>query len=133
MKFIKNDGGRASAGFKGEANDCVTRSFAIITGKPYKEVYDLINKVAGSPVARKGVPKKITQQVAKELGLVWVPTMKVGTGCKVHLDPAELPSGRIAVSVSKHVTAVINGTLHDTFDCTREGTRCVYGYWKLKD
>jgi hypothetical protein len=24
---------------------------------------------------------------------------------------------------------VIDGVLHDTHDCTRGGTRCVYGYW----
>jgi len=34
------------------------------------------------------------------------------------------------VSVSKHYTAVIDGELHDTWDCSRAGSRCVYGYWK---
>jgi len=24
---------------------------------------------------------------------------------------------------------VIDGVLHDTHDCSRDGTRCVYGYW----
>lgn len=31
----------------------------------------------------------------------------------------------------KHVCAVINGVIHDTFDSSREGSRCVYGYWKF--
>lgn len=30
---------------------------------------------------------------------------------------------------SKHLAAVVDGVLHDTYDCTREGTRCVYGYY----
>jgi hypothetical protein len=50
----------------------------------------------------------------------------------VHLKESELPSGRIIVAVSKHLTAVINGEIHDTYDCSREGTRCVYGYYVKK-
>ena len=44
MEFIYNDGGRAAAGFKGSAGDCVTRSIAIAAGKPYQEVYDALFK-----------------------------------------------------------------------------------------
>ena len=47
--------------------------------------------------------------------------MKVGQGCKVHLREDELPSGRIIVSVSKHLTAVIDGGCHDTYDPSRDG------------
>lgn len=56
--------------------------------------------------------------------------MGIGTGCRVHLRADELPVGRIIVAVSKHYAAVVDGVLRDTFDCSREGTRCVYGYWK---
>lgn len=55
--------------------------------------------------------------------------MSIGTGCKVHLTSNELPAGRLIVKVSKHLTAVINGVVHDTHDPSREGTRCVYGYY----
>ena len=41
----------------------------------------------------------------------------------------ELPSGTLIVSCSKHITVVKEGVLHDTYDCSRRGTRCVYGYW----
>ena len=34
------------------------------------------------------------------------------------------------MSVSKHITAVVDGVIHDTFDPSRDGTRCVYGYWQ---
>ena len=51
----------------------------------------------------------------------------------MHLDPAELPSGRIVVSLSKHYTALVDGIIHDTHDPSRGGTRCVYGYWTQKD
>lgn len=68
----------------------------------------------------------------QELGFIWTPTMQVGSGCQVHMRKDELPAGRLVVSLSKHYAAVIDGTLHDTHDCTRGGTRCVYGYWALK-
>lgn len=30
---------------------------------------------------------------------------------------------------SKHLTCVKDRVLYDTYDCSRDGTRCVYGYW----
>jgi len=56
--------------------------------------------------------------------------MAIGQGCKVHLRAEELPPGRLVVQVSKHVTAVIDGVIYDTHDCSRGGTRCVYGLWR---
>ena len=55
--------------------------------------------------------------------------MKIGSGCTVHLLADELPKGRLVVSVSKHEVAVIDGEIHDIYDCSRDGSRCVYGYY----
>lgn len=139
MDFIYNDGGRAAAGYKGNAGDCVVRSIAIATGKSYQEVYDGINALAknerkgkrkrGKSSARTGVYKNTTRKYLFSLGWKYVPTMKIGTGCKVHLCKAELPAGRLIVQVSKHMTAVIDGVIHDTYDPSRGGSRCVYGYF----
>jgi len=135
MNFVFNDGGRSAAGYLGSTRDCVVRSIAIVTGMPYKQVYDDINKLSKkmsdkNSSSRTGVMKKTYKTYLKNLGYVYTPTMGIGTGCKVHLKAEELPAGRLLVSVSKHLTAVINGVLHDTYDCTRNNTRCVYGYWK---
>jgi hypothetical protein len=68
-----------------------------------------------------------------ELGFDWVACMGIGSGCKVHLRAAELPPNcRLVVAVSKHYTCVVNGVLEDTWDCSRGGRRCVYGYWRLR-
>jgi hypothetical protein len=56
--------------------------------------------------------------------------MQIGNGYKVHLKNEELPADRLVDSLSKHSAAVIDGVLHDIYDCTRDGTRCVYGYYK---
>ena len=58
--------------------------------------------------------------------------MGIGTGCKFHLKKEELPMGDIIVKLSKHISVVRDGIINDTYDCSRNETRCVYGYWKLK-
>lgn len=134
MKYQFNDGGRAAAGFKGETRDCVTRAIAIAAELPYQAIYDRINEMAkpddGRPDgARVGVQKSTRRELLAEMGWKWTPTMGIGTGCRVHLKEGELPMGRLIVSVSRHMVAVIDGVIHDTHDCSRNGTRCVYGYY----
>lgn len=151
MRFEYDDGGREAAGFKGKTGDCVCRSIAIATGKPYKEVYDALNALGkaekprkrGRSSARTGIQIPTIRKYMASIGWTWVPCMQIGQGCKVHLTDGELPMGRLVVSVSKHCTAVIDGVIHDTHDPQREihwmeggkptghiSRRCVYGYFK---
>lgn len=58
MKFVYNDGGRAEAGYIGDTRDCVCRAIAIAAQRPYKEVYDLINKYAKNERITKRNPKR---------------------------------------------------------------------------
>jgi hypothetical protein len=44
-----------------------------------------------------------------------------------------LPNGRLIARCSRHLVAVIDGVIHDTHDSSRDGTRCVYGYWTAPD
>ena len=138
MNWTHDDGGRAYYGFKGTAGDCVTRAIAIATCKPYNEVYNALNGIAATErankrgkksSARNGVFKKTYEKYLKSIGWEWTPTMHIGSGCTVHLKADELPKGRLIVSLSKHYAAIIDGTLHDLYDCSRNETRCVYGYW----
>ncbi len=139
MKFVYDDGGRHDAGYKGIAHDCVCRAIAIITEKPYQEVYEIINtlskeeKLTGRKkkrsTARTGVFRKTYHDYLKSLGYIWVATMGIGTGCKIHLRKEELPNGHLLVKISKHLTAIIDGVLYDTYDCSRNENRCVYGYY----
>jgi hypothetical protein len=130
-----NDGGRAAAGYKGQANDCVARAIAIFTERPYREIYQELalaeQQVTGIKSARNGISKKAYKKYIEEtLGLAWVPTMKIGQGTTTHLKAGELPNhGRLLVSVSKHMVTMIDGVIHDTHDPSRGGTRAVYGYW----
>lgn len=139
MKLVINDGGRSKY-FKGTTGDCVCRAICNATGKDYKEIYDLINQIAkkertgkrkkGKSNARTGVYNYTDKEIIENiLGWKWVPTMTIGSGCKVHLNEYDLPSGTLIVRVTRHLTCVKDGVLYDTYDCSRNGTRCVYGYW----
>jgi hypothetical protein len=158
VQFIYDDGGRAAAGFKGKCGDCVTRSIAIATGKPYADVYRELRAAVGEYASarrtrearrikrrgvsvRDGVAREIYEPYLLSLGWRWVPTMQIGQGCRVHLVDGELPMGRIIVRLSGHLAAVIDGAIHDTYDPRRatiiceDGIqrithRCVYGYFQ---
>ncbi len=151
MEFVYNDGGRAEAGYKGTTGDCVCRAFAIATGKPYKTVYDDINRIAQNERtgkrkkttsnARTGVHRYTEKKLAALYGFKWIPTMKIGEGCKVHLTAEELPAGTIIVAVARHLVCVKDGVIHDTYNSSikqhydADGNlitnekRCVYGYF----
>lgn len=176
LSFEKDDGGRAAAGFKGTAGDCVCRAIAIASGRPYGEVYQRLADGMGSQrqtkrmrakhkraSARSGIltTRKWFRDYMAELGFEWVPTMGIGTGCRVHLADGELPMGRLIASVSKHYTAIIDGVIRDNHDPRRDRyvnvappsdmrdlqpgehrningiwrltRRCVYGYWRKTD
>jgi ketosteroid isomerase-like protein len=142
--FVYNDGGRRAAGFKGDTGDCVTRAVTIASGKPYAEVYAFMAKMNGEQRVTKRTRQSATRRSARHgvytrrkwfkdymasLGFRWTPTMTIGSGCKVHLKADELPAGRLVAHLSRHAVAVIDGVVHDTYDPSRDGTRCVYGYW----
>ena len=126
--------------------DCVPRAITIATELPYQVVYDELKRrqeelrlksnskwaYEKKPHRNKphfGTYKGVYRPYLEELGWSWKPTMGIGTGCKVHLKADELPKGRILCQVSNHVVAVIDGIINDTYDPSREGTRCVYGYF----
>ena len=85
MKFQFDDGGRAAAGYKGTAGDCVCRSIAIATGKTYQEVYDGLNAMAklerrgkkkrSISSARDGVYRQTIHRYMASLGWQWRPTI----------------------------------------------------------
>lgn len=135
--FAYNDGGRRDAGFSGVVGDCVVRAFAIAADLPYRRVYDDLSDMCVSmapkrgPVAHPstGVPMPVAKMWMAEHGWTWTPTMGIGTGCLTHLSASELPAGRLVARVSKHVCAVVDGVVHDLYDPSRDGSRCVYGVW----
>ena len=136
MRFVRDDGGRGTAGFQGRAGDCVVRALAIAMQRPYADVYRELaegnaserqtkhsGRASGRRTARDGI--NVRRQWFKEYmgrhGWRWTPTMHIGSGCVVHLADGELPMGRLIVSVSRHYTAVVDGVIRDTHDPSERG------------
>jgi len=86
-----------------------------------------LNATGSSP--RNGNHRNVFHNYILGHGFEWVPTMKVGAGCQVHLRASELPGGTLIVKVSKHLTTVKNSVILDTHNPSRGGSRCVYGYY----
>lgn len=142
MDFVYSTGGRENYFKQTNVRDCVTRAIANATGMDYLEVYNGINaeakkehkgkRMRGRSTARNGVYKgTIKRYIEGVLGWVWVPCMGIGTGCQTHLCEDELPKkGNYILNLSGHLSCIKDGVLYDTYDCSRNGTRCVYGYWR---
>ena len=117
----------------------------------YKEVYNDINELAKrertgkhkkkTSSARDGVYKNTSRKLAEQYGFKWIPTMKVGEGCKVHLVADEIPGGTIIVKLTKHLVCVKDGVIQDIYNSSikqyydedgqliTNDRRCVYGYY----
>ena len=108
LGFELNDGGREAAGFKGGAGDCVVRAIAIAAELPYMQVYEdlrtanavyadqrndkLARRLAAKGASpRNGNHRNVFHDYILGHGFDWVPTMKIGAGCQVHLLANELP------------------------------------------
>ncbi len=142
--FIYDDGGRAASGFRGKTGDCAVRALAIALEANYDDVYKEIKALMHDEryakcfnaflngkdrTPRRGVPMRILRDYLASRGWHWHATMRIGSGCRVHLRENELPKGRVIARCSRHLVTLVDGVLHDIFDASREGTRCVYGYW----
>jgi len=145
--WVFDDGGKPES-IKGKG-DCVVRAIAIAGQIRYEDVADALRprctelnrkaaagkrkRLSGRSSVTGGVHKEVYHQWLLDQGWTWTPTMKIGQGCKVHLRADELPSGRLIARLSKHLCAVVDGVIHDIHDPSRDGTRCVYGYYSKKE
>jgi hypothetical protein len=139
MEWKYNDGGRKLAGYKGTVGDCGIRALSICLQLPYDEVVKtcemffkkerITKRKRTRSSVKNGIYTTTFHKITQHYGLKWTPLMGIGTGCKVHLNADELPKGRLICNVSKHYSAVVDGVLNDTYDSSRNGNRCVYGYW----
>lgn len=122
--FVKDDGGRAAAGFKGRTGDCVTRATAIISGLPYKDIYTMMaeanatskqaaKKGKAQKTARNGIYRKDYEKVFSTIGLTKV---KLPQGPRPTYSEAYEAYGDCIVTTRGHMAAIKDGNLRDTFD-----------------
>jgi|SRR5271165_257020 len=119
MKWVYSDGGRFAAGYKCHVGDYACRALSIATGHSYRDVQSKLKKL--DPINPRG--RGGYRDYLRYCGWGWIPTEEV------YFSAEELPIGRLVVQIEKHIAAVIDGVLFDTFDSSREGTILIEGYW----
>ena len=130
--LVPDDGGRAKAGFKGDAGDCVTRAIAIAEGRDYAEVRaDLMEatkewrttsrsraaKRCKSNSVRNGTRAVVYRPYLESRGWTRKSLVKFGCPERKYMTPEDVPSGRVMVEMPKHIAAIIDHKLHDNWDC----------------
>ena len=107
--FYYNDGGRVESGRRGIAGDCAVRAMAIALELDYDACY-----------------KEIYDAILKRHGWVWHSAPKF-KGVKARAE--DMPDGVVIARQARHFVAVIDGAVHDIWNCSH---KMVYGYWAKK-
>lgn len=134
IRFVRDDGGRARAGYRGIAGDCVARALTIIAGADYRTVYrDLAraNHAAGGPrSARNGISKRAYPSVFEAYGLRKIP---IRPGARLTFTEAHAMHGDCIVTTTKHVCALKGGALRDIYDCRTYPWTDQYGRPEMRE
>ena len=128
MDFVKTDGGRKGAGYKttkAYGNDCVVRSISIALNEDYRTVFvelmELGLEMGGYPSM-----KPVWEAYLENKGWTKNKCPRDARGKLIKLrDWKDYPS-RAVVLNSGHLTAIVDGAVHDAWDCRY---RPVNSYW----
>lgn len=127
--WVLSDGGRSQSKRSAQKNDCTVRALAIARGLPYDEAYDIL-KDAGRKCSRgfDFVRWIATQPWATKIAFPAAKGQRRMTPAQFCIDH---PRGTFILRVSKHVFAVVDGVVHDTFE--NRPDRCVYTAFRVED
>ena len=133
IDYRYDDGGRAAVGYRGRTGDCVVRAIAICTGEDYRAVYLTMaehmkrNGYAASGNAyatrerNRKAPRSKGQIAARRvqdrvLEAYGFRKVRLPTGARPTFTEAHHQFGDCVVGTTKHVAAIVDGALRDTFD-----------------
>lgn len=102
--------------------DCVIRCISILTQKSWRKVYDELSDLAGDKGLMFDDVAFVEDYLDDRYGRECHYSKKVGEFA------AEHPFGKYAVTMTGHITAIIDGVIYDTFDPSERIMRCA---WKI--
>lgn len=105
--------------------DCVIRAVSKVTGKSWKDAYEMMCKIGMDNYTMPNSDKAI-EVVAKQLKFKKV-TYKAGERKMLKDWVKDHKKGIFLVRVSGHLTSVVNGVVYDSWDCT---DYCVTSYFE---
>ena len=117
VDYTYDDGGRKADGFKARfARDCSARAMAIASQTPYREMYDALAYTkkldGGKRTARDGMELHISNIVLEQLGFKW----KDVNAKDMTITQAYELYGDCIIRIHRHMLAVMNGVVRDTWD-----------------
>ena len=133
IDYRYDDGGREAAGYRDRTGDCVVRAIAICAREDYRAVYLTMaehmkrngyaasgNAYATRERSRKA-PRSKGQIAARRvqdrvLEVYGYRKVRLPAGARPTFTEAHRRYGDCIVGTTKHVAAVVNGALRDTFD-----------------
>ena len=103
--------------------DCVIRCLAILTNRPWREIYNELSDLAGDMGLMFDDVEFVENYLDDRYDRECHYSKKVGEFAR------EYPRGRYAVTMNGHITAIINGVIYDTFDPSDRIMRCA---WRIE-
>ena len=133
IDYRYDDGGREAAGYRGRIGDCVVRAIAICTGEDYRAVYLTMaehmkrngHAASGNAYAtrerNRKAPRSKGQLIARRvqdrvLEVYGFRKVSLPAGARPTFTEAHRRYGDCILGTTKHVAAVVNDALRDTFD-----------------
>lgn len=103
-------------------DDCAIRAISLAENRTWNETYDRLSDMARS----KGLMFNSVEFIEDYLDYNYL--RECHSSKTVGEFANEYPKGTYLVTMSDHITAVINGVIYDTFDCSDRIMRCA---WKI--
>ena len=133
IDYRYDDGGRADAGYRGKTGDCVVRAIAISASEDYRAVYrtmaEHMKRNGYSASGNAYATRERNRKAPRRRGQLSARGVQDGVleaygFRKVRLPSGERPTfteahrryGDCIVGTTKHVAAITDGALRDTFD-----------------
>lgn len=100
--------------------DCVVRALSVLTNRSWYDVYDELSDLAGDDGYMIGDVAFVEDYLDDRYPRVCHYSKTVGEFAKEH------PVGKYAITMSGHITALVDGALVDTFDPSNRVMRCAW-------
>ncbi len=127
MEMLITDAGRSQSRRPKQKNDCAVRAVATVLGMPYDDAYDLFKDLGRR--SHRGFDFKAWANRHPRLRWISVPAVKGEKRMSHSKFCREYGEGRYILREAKHVSACVNGVVHD-INPPYEG-RCIYGVWRV--
>lgn len=133
--LVLNDGNRNLSRRPGQFNDCTVRAFAIITGKSYDEVYDILAKAGRKPCqgfdSTGWLKKRRGRAFGGHFKAIPILFRLKGSMARYTLTPSlfasHYPEGRFLLETPSHTWACLDSIQHDLW---RVKERSLTGAWQ---